>query len=60
MLVLDIIVSGFDNISFLSNVDVPVLTVEYSTDKIATECINYILGRPFVTKIEHRLVYNID
>ena len=56
----NIIVSGFDNISFLSNVDVPVLTVEYSTDRIATECVNYILGRPFVTKIEHRMVYNID
>ena len=56
----NIIISGFDNISFLSNVDVPILTVDYSTDRIATECINYILGRPFVTEIQHRLVYNTD
>lgn len=56
----NMIVSGFDNISFLSNLDVPVLTVDYSTDRIATECINYILGRRFVPEIEHRLVYNTD
>ena len=56
----NIIISGFDNISFLSNVDVPILTVDYSTDRIATECINYILGRLFVTEIQHRLVYNTD
>jgi len=56
----NIIISGFDNISFLSNVDVPILTVDYSTDRIATECINYILGRLFVTEIQHTLVYNTD
>ena len=56
----NIIISGFDNISFLSNVDVPILTVDYSTDRIATECINYILGRHFVTEIQHSLVYNTD
>lgn len=54
----NIIVSGFDSISFLSNLDMPILTVDYSTDRIATECINCILGRRFVTQIEHRLVYN--
>ena len=54
------IVSGFDNISFLNNLDVPILTVDYSTDSIATECINYILGRRFVTEIEYRLVYNTN
>ena len=56
----NIIISGFDNISFLSNVDVQILTVDYSTDRIATECINYILGRLFVTEIQHRLIYNTD
>lgn len=56
----NMIVSGFDNVSFLSKLDVPILTVDYSTDRIATECINYILGRCFVTEIEHRLVYNAD
>ena len=56
----NIIISGFDNISFLSNVDVPILTVDYSTDRIAAECINYILGRHFDTEIQHRLVYNTD
>lgn len=56
----NIIVSGFDNVSFLSNIDVPILSVDYSTDRIAAECINYILGRRFFTEIEHRLVYNTD
>ena len=56
----DIIISGFDNISFLNHLNSKVLTVEYSTDRIATECINYILGRRFETKIEHKLVYNTD
>lgn len=54
----DIIVSGFDNISFLNNVNSQVLTVEYSTDRIAEECINYILGRRFTSKIGHNLVYH--
>ena len=56
----DIIVSGFDNISLLKNPNSKVLTVEYSTYRIAEECINYILGRRFTAKIEHRLVYNTD
>jgi len=56
----NLIISGFDNISFLSNLELPVLTVDYSTDRIAKECINYILGRHFTLKLEHRLVYNID
>ena len=56
----DIIISGADNISFLKHLTSKVLTVEYSTDRIATECINYILGRRFESKIEHKLVYNTD
>ena len=56
----NIIISGFDNISFLNNLDLQILTVEYSTDRIAEECINYILGRPFVAEIEYKLVYNTD
>jgi LacI family transcriptional regulator len=56
----NIIVSGFDNVSFLKNIDLPILTVEYSTDQIAVECINYILGRRFASEIEYRLLYNTD
>ena len=40
----DLPIGGFDNISVLKNVSVKVLSVEYSTDKIAEESINYILG----------------
>ena len=54
----DVKIAGFDNISLLKNFKSKVLTVEYSTDKIAEECINYILGRRFTTTIEHKLVYN--
>ncbi len=56
----DIIISGFDNISILKNLHSRVLTVEYSTDKIAEEALNYILGRRFADTIEHRIVYNTD
>ena len=53
-----ITVAGFDNVSFLRNITSSVLTVEYSTDKVAKECLNYILGRRFSSKIEHRIVSN--
>ena len=56
----DAIISGFDHNSLLKNLCLRILTVEYSTDQIAKECINYILGRPFASKIEHKLVYSTD
>ena len=54
----DIKIAGFDNISLLKSLDSCVLTVEYSTARIAEECINYILGRPFTAEIEHTLIWN--
>lgn len=54
----DVQIAGFDNVSVLKNVTVKVLSVDYSTDKIAEESINYILGRRYTSKIEHSLVYN--
>lgn len=56
----DLQIAGFDNISMLKDITVSVLSVEYSTDKIAEESINYILGRKYMCKVEHSLVYNID
>jgi DNA-binding LacI/PurR family transcriptional regulator len=56
----DIVIAGFDNISLLKNAASKVLTVEYSTDKIAEECMNYILGRRYEPQIEYKLVYNSD
>ena len=53
-------IAGFDNISVLRDVTVKVLSVEYSTDKIAEEAINYILGRKYTSKVGHSLIYNID
>ena len=53
-------IAGFDNVSMLKNITVRVLSVEYSTDKIAEESINYILGRKYMSKVEHCLIYNID
>ena len=49
-------ISGFDNISLLKMVRVPVLTVEYSTDQIARECMNYILGKPYRPDVGFRIV----
>ena len=52
-------IAGFDNISILKDVTVKILSVEYSTDKISEETINYILGRKYTSKVEHSLIYNI-
>jgi len=56
----DLQIAGFDNISMLKNIAVKVLSVEYSTDKIAEETVNYILGRAYVSRVEHSLVCNTD
>ena len=56
----NVLIAGFDNISVLKDIPVRVLSVEYSTDKIAEETINYILGRKYTSKVEHGLSYNID
>jgi len=53
-------IAGFDNLSVLKNVIVKVLSVDYSTDKIAEESINYILGRKYTSEVEHSLVCNMD
>lgn len=52
----DVKISGFDNISHLKSFSTPVLTVEYSTDQIARESLNYLLGKPYTPDIPHRLV----
>ena len=55
----DLQIAGFDNISILKKVTVKVLSVDYSTDKIADESINYILGRRYTSTVEYSLVYNM-
>ena len=55
----DLLIAGFDNVSKLKDVAVKVLSVEYSTDKIAEEAINYILGRRYTSKVEHSLICNM-
>ena len=56
----DVPIAGFDNVSVLKSITVRVLSVEYSTDKIAKESINYILGRKYSPEVEHSLIFNID
>lgn len=56
----DIKIAGFDNITALKSFDTRVLSVDYSTDRIAEECMNYILGKKYNTNIRHTLVYNTD
>ncbi len=56
----DVRIAGFDNISALKDISVRMLSVEYSTDEIAGEAINYILGRPYKSEIEYRILYNTD
>lgn len=52
----ELVIGGFDNISALNTLPIRVFSVEYSTDQIAKECLNYLLGKPFTPKIEHKLV----
>ena len=52
----DVKISGFDNISLLKTFNNSVLTVEYSTDQIARESLNYLLGRPYHPQIGYQLV----
>ena len=50
--------AGFDNSAFLRYLPKRILTVEYSTDTIAEECINYLVGRKYNPSIDHRVVYS--
>ncbi|MBQ8344892.1 MAG: LacI family DNA-binding transcriptional regulator [Clostridia bacterium] len=56
----DVKLAGFDNISLLKKLPLKMWTVEYSTDQIAQECLNYILGRRFNGQIQHRVTYHTD
>ena len=53
-----IALAGFDNISLLQSLEKRVLTVEYSTDTIALECLKYLLGKKYQSKIKHTIVEN--
>ena len=53
-----IALAGFDNISPLQSLEKRVLTVEYSTDAIALECLKYVLGKKCQSKIAHSVVEN--
>ncbi|MBE6591914.1 MAG: LacI family transcriptional regulator [Ruminococcaceae bacterium] len=50
--------AGFDNSALLKMLPYSILTVESDSEKIATQCINYILGRAYESKIAHKVVYN--
>ena len=52
--------AGFDNLSVLKTLRTKILTVEYSTDRIAIECLKCVLGRKYKKEIEYRIVYNMD
>ena len=56
----DVKIAGFDNISILKDLEARVMTVEYSTDQIALECVKYVLGRKYTKKIEYAIVYNME
>lgn len=51
-------IAGFDNIALLDHIRARVLTVEYPTDRIAQECLHYILGSRYTAQIPHHLVYH--
>lgn len=52
----DVRISGFDNVSLLKNLQLPILTVDYPTDRIAEECVRYIVGSRYTGRIAHAVV----
>lgn len=54
----DIKIAGFDYIPMLSYVDSKIFTVDYSTDEVADECMNYFLKRKYKSAIPYRIRYN--
>ena len=51
-------IAGFDNVSILHYLDKKIVTVEYSTDEIATECLNYLLKRKYRGNIDYSITIN--
>lgn len=52
----DITIAGFDNTSLLRSINTPIVTVETNTNIVALHCINYILGKKYITQIEHQII----
>ena len=52
----DKVIAGFDNIPALKKLKLKTLTVEYSTDEISSECMNYFLRRKYNSNIKHTIV----
>ena len=48
--------AGFDHVSVISRIRERILTVEYSTDQIAEECMHYFLKRKFDPCISHTVL----
>ena len=52
--------AGFDNVSMLETVGKRILTVEYPTDRISAECMNYFLRRKYQADITYSVLYRAD
>jgi len=50
------LLAGFDNVSLLQGLGKKIFTVDYSTDDIAKECMNYFLRRKYKSKIEYSVL----
>lgn len=49
--------AGFDNISMLEKLGKEILTIDYSTDEIAVQCMNYFLRRKHKSEISYSIIY---
>ena len=56
----DLPIAGCDNISVLKELNLGVLSVEYSTDEISKETVNYLLGRKYKATVSYSLVRSTD
>lgn len=50
--------AGFDHIPSLDCLKKSILTLDYSTDRIAAECMNYFLKRDYQTDIAYRVFHH--
>ena len=54
----NITIAGCDNTSLIKSLKTPIISIETNTNLVALNCINYILGKKYLSKIEYQIVDN--
>ncbi|MBE5732317.1 MAG: LacI family transcriptional regulator [Clostridiales bacterium] len=54
----NITIAGCDNTSLFKSLQTPIISIETNSPLVAQQCINYILGKKYLSKIEYQIVDN--